>query len=198
MKNIKNNFFSILLIAVLALSPALAGGFYPGPQPGGGSGGGSSTPTATTGTGETLEAAANSMTYTVSSYVSEFTVPFNVVSNAGSNTVFMTFNDDTAQTNYTIDESFTNSTNMAYYGASNASPLFESDLDDEEVGLGFITVHRRYDGSNTIITARFQTKSEAGLAIGIIERSLSGDVALSAVNVYSDQSSGLDTGSSIG
>lgn len=197
MKQVKNNLFSVLLLAIFALSPALAGGFYPGPQPGGSSGGGSSTPAAV-GTGETLESAATKITYTVTDDSAAISVCAYLVANGGTNNPFVTFNDDSAQTNYEQTYIYSIGGAVTYGQPANSSIFTADNLADGEVADGCLTVGRLFDGTNTRITATFLNQMPGAYLSGTISKTFSGDVALSAINIYSNQSNGLDVGSTIG
>lgn len=150
------------------------------------------------GTGQTLESPADSISYTVSNSENVFTIPFHIVSNVNSNEPFLTFNDDSAQTGYTVSEGFTNSTNISAYNANNATPLLAATINDEDIASGFITVSRTFDGTNTYLRAKFHGHASNGIAFGTIEKVLSGDISLEKINIYSDQSNGFAANSKIG
>jgi len=174
-------------ILIMTLLPGI-GGCGPGA---GQSASGSGTSSAA-GTAETLSAAATSMSYTVTDDSKPVRVGFHLKTAAASNRIFITVNGDSAETGYNTNIHYVSAGNIVSFISSNAATVLNSNsLANDAFASANLIVSRMYDGTNTRFTIFFQTDIDAAATSGRIYKTVSGDVALTAINIYSNQSNGI-------
>lgn len=167
-----------------------------GIQPGTGSGGGTSA-AAPAFTESILGAAANNITVTLSDPDKVYTAAFHIKSNASSNLIFVTLNGDTAQTGYNVLLGYSHSsTQYSNAAASNNSAILQSAaLASGDFASGTLNVKRIYDGANTRFVISFITEIAGGHTHGHITKTASGNVALSSLQIRSNQTDGFTAAS---
>jgi hypothetical protein len=125
-----------------------------------------------------------------------FICVFEGLSNAASNTLFITFNADTAQTSHESYQNKNSAGSMVFSAASGSSSVVHTAVASGAHVSDTFIVTRVYDGTSTIIRAQTLFYQHGiGLMQAGIERSFSGDVPLTTIAIRSNQANGLKAGS---